>query len=75
VSDIKIAKLSWEELNGLLLSCNDEGQLYQWFQELMSDRNQPVYRVLRVYGRLSAVRQAKEKAAILRRHKSVKEST
>jgi hypothetical protein len=63
----------WEELNKKLLRCNDERQLRTWLNDMLDAGDTPLYRVLRVYGRLSAVRRKLEIQKIQSRVKPAKE--
>ena len=54
--------LSWGRLCVALLACDDVAQLQRWLTEVAKGGS--LYRALRVHGRLSAVRRAKELAAL-----------
>ncbi len=49
---------SWARLNAALLECEDERMLRNWLEAQISAGRRT--RALRVYGRLSAVRRARE---------------
>lgn len=54
-----INALQWKDLNELLLNTDDEPTLRRWLQQTL-EGGLPVYRALRIHGRLNAVRRARE---------------
>jgi hypothetical protein len=55
---MNINTISWTDLNDLLRNCKDLRQLSQWLETAVKDG--VISRVVRIYGRLSAVRRAGE---------------
>lgn len=51
--------LSWAQLNEVLLECDDLPTLKRWVNEMAAESGS-VYRVVRVHGRMNAVRRAQE---------------
>jgi hypothetical protein len=58
-----VGEMSWSELNALLLACNDEAQLSLWLKASLKQCK--LTRVMRIYGRMSVVRRAREVNDIL----------
>lgn len=52
-------EMSWPELNRVVKQCGDEAKLRRWLRDEMQRRG-PIYRAMRIYGRLSAVRRKRE---------------
>jgi hypothetical protein len=55
---MNINTISWTDLNDLLRKCKDIRQLGQWLETAVKDG--VISRVVRIYGRFSAVRRAGE---------------
>ena len=65
VSDVpmSVVGLSWSRLNEALLECDDLVLLQRWLEQAMKGSDS-VNRALRIHGRLSAVRRAREVKAM-----------
>ena len=59
----EVLALSWAALNRALLKCDDEVELQCWVAAATADGRKT--RIKRIYGRLSAVRRAKELEALM----------
>lgn len=58
--------MTWPVLNVELSRCKDEQTLLRWLND-ERERRQPSYRLIRIYGRLAAVRRERELKELLRR--------
>lgn len=68
-----IRHLNWEELNRLLLRCDDEEILLKWLTDLCY-KNVAKTKLVRVYGRLAVVRRERELTEFLYKWKVAQEA-